>query len=145
MVSSIYNWLNRSIWLIDRTPTSTTTLGQSEPGSNGNEEVLSTPQSSRTGVLPSHGLESYSGHLYWRGSYSSAEMNWFILHPQLTVLNTWVICLQTCINANSSINVSKTFVLFFKFAFLYQGLCYFLDIISIRIQWHLNSSFYYSH
>ena len=33
--------------------TVTTTLGQSGPGSNGNEEVLHIPQSSRTGASPS--------------------------------------------------------------------------------------------
>ena len=32
-------FLKRSIWLIDGTPSSTTTPGQIEPGSNGNEEM----------------------------------------------------------------------------------------------------------
>ena len=34
-------WLNSFIWAIDETLTgTTTTLGQSRPGSNGNEDVL---------------------------------------------------------------------------------------------------------
>ena len=39
-----YKWFfNKFIWAIDFTLTGTTTLGQSEPGSNGNEGVLHTP------------------------------------------------------------------------------------------------------
>ena len=37
-------------WAIDGTIEGITTSGQSEPGSNGNEEVLHIPQSSRTGT-----------------------------------------------------------------------------------------------
>ena len=39
-------WLNISIWPLDRILTGSTTLGQSRPGSNGNEGVLYIPQSS---------------------------------------------------------------------------------------------------
>ena len=42
---------NSSIWPIDRTPSDVTTLGQSGPGSNGNE-----------GASPSDCLVSYPGH-----------------------------------------------------------------------------------
>ena len=42
-------WLNSCIWHIDRTLTGTTTLGQSGPGSNSNQEVY-IPQSSKTGT-----------------------------------------------------------------------------------------------
>ena len=53
-----------SIWLIDRTLSGATTLGQSGPGSDGNEGILHIPQSfSITGVSPSDCLESYPGHL----------------------------------------------------------------------------------
>ena len=52
-----------SIWPIDKTLSSATTLGQSGPRSNGNEGVLHIPQSSSiTGTLPSDGLMSYAGH-----------------------------------------------------------------------------------
>ena len=40
-------WLNSSIWPIDGSLTGTTTLGQSGPGSNGNEGVLHIPQTPR--------------------------------------------------------------------------------------------------
>ena len=50
----------------------TTTLGYSGPRSNGSEEVLHIPQSSRTGALPSDDFVSYPGHLW--GFYPSAEM-----------------------------------------------------------------------
>ena len=51
-----------------------TTLGQSGPGSDGNEGVLHIPQSSSTaGTSPSDCLVSYPGHSLG-GSYPSAEV-----------------------------------------------------------------------
>ena len=50
------------IWAIDRTLTSTTIPAQSGLGSNGNEDILYIPQSSRTGASASHSLLSYPGH-----------------------------------------------------------------------------------
>ena len=62
-----------TIWSIDRTLSSATTLGQSVPGSDGNEGVLHIPQSSGiTGTSPSDCLVSYPGHSL-RESYSSAK------------------------------------------------------------------------
>ena len=66
-----------SIWPIDWTLSGATIPGQSGPGSDGNEEVLHIPQSSRiTRTSPSDGLMSYPGHLLGgRGwSYPSAEV-----------------------------------------------------------------------
>ena len=52
-----------SIWPIDRTLSGATTLGQSGPGSDGNEGVLRILQSSCiTGNSPLDGLLSYPGH-----------------------------------------------------------------------------------
>ena len=52
-----------SIWPIDRTLSGATTLSQSEPESNGNEGVLSIPQSSSiTGTSPSDCLVLYPRH-----------------------------------------------------------------------------------
>ena len=63
-----------SIWSIDRTLSGATTLGQSGPGSNGNEGVLRIPQSySLTGTSSSDCLVLYSGPSS-RGSHPSAEM-----------------------------------------------------------------------
>ena len=56
MVSSIVNDL---IVLIDGTLTGSITSSQSEPGSNGNEGVLDTLLSSRTGTSLSDCLVSY--------------------------------------------------------------------------------------
>ena len=54
---------NSSIWPIDRTLLGATTLGQSELGSNSNEEVLHIPQSSSiTEASPSDCLVLYPGH-----------------------------------------------------------------------------------
>ena len=50
--------------------------GQSEPGSNDNEEVLHTSQISKAGALPSNGLIPYPGHLLWGWSYSYAERSY---------------------------------------------------------------------
>ena len=51
-----------------------TILGQSGPGSDGNEGVLRIPLSSSiTGTSPSDCLVSYPGHSLGGGSYPSAE------------------------------------------------------------------------
>ena len=66
---------NSSIWLINRTLSSATTPGQSEPGSNGNEGVLCIFQSSSiTATLPLDCLMIYPGHSMVGVSYLSAEM-----------------------------------------------------------------------
>ena len=67
------------------TLTSTTTLGQSEPGTKGNEEVLHIPQTSWTGDLPSDGLLTHSGHTLvgWRDT-TQEGYSWHSLYPQLT-------------------------------------------------------------
>ena len=60
-----------SIWPTDRTLSGAT----SEPGSNGNEDVLCNPESSSiTETSPSDDLVSYPGHSLG-GSYPSAEVH----------------------------------------------------------------------
>ena len=56
----IVKWLNSSIWPMDGTQIGTTALGQSGPGSNGNERVLPIPHNSRTGTSPSEMQSVYS-------------------------------------------------------------------------------------
>ena len=63
-----------SCWPIDRILSGATTLGQSEPGSNGNEGGLHIPQISKARALPSECLMSYPEHSLEVGSYLSAEM-----------------------------------------------------------------------
>ena len=58
---------NSSIRPINRTLPGGTTLGQSGPGSNGNEEVLHIPQSSKAEASSSDGLVLYSGHFLGLG------------------------------------------------------------------------------
>ena len=68
-------WLNSSIWLINRTLTSITTLGQSRAESNGNELVLHTLLRWKTGASSSDVLVSYAGYsLEGEVSYPFAEM-----------------------------------------------------------------------
>ena len=63
-----------SFWPIDRTLSGATILGQSEPGSDGNEGVICIPpKSSITGTSPPDCLVSYTGHSLGQ-SYPSAEM-----------------------------------------------------------------------
>ena len=60
---------NSSIWPIDRTLSVTTTPGQCESVSNGNEGVVHIPQSfSITEASPSYCLMSYPGHSLQRCS-----------------------------------------------------------------------------
>ena len=66
---------NSAIWLIDRALSCTTTLSQSVPGSDRNEEVLRILQSfSITGASLSDYLGLYPGHLQGWSSYPSTEM-----------------------------------------------------------------------
>ena len=53
---------NSSIWPIDMSLSGTTTLGQSELESDGNEGVLHLSFSSKTGASLSDCLMSYTGH-----------------------------------------------------------------------------------
>ena len=66
-------WLNSSILPIYETLTGTTTPGQSGPGSNGNEGILSIPQSSNTEASLSYDLVLYPGHSLGGESSHSAE------------------------------------------------------------------------
>ena len=54
--------VNSSIWPGDGTLAGTIITGQSGLKSNGYEEVLHIPQSSRTGASPSDCFISYPGH-----------------------------------------------------------------------------------
>ena len=72
---------NSSIWPIDRTQSGANTQDQRGAGGDGNEEVLSIPQSSSiTGASPSNCLmdtrwtRGLAGHSLDEGSYSSADM-----------------------------------------------------------------------
>ena len=92
-----------SILPIYRTLSGAITLGQSRPGSDGNEGVLRIPQgSSITGTSPSDCLVSYLGHSLGVGPYPSREKQsgnlsfvWFLgtLHfvKLATVLNMSII------------------------------------------------------
>ena len=67
-----------SIQSIDRALSGATTLGQSGPGSNGNEGVLCIPHSpSITGTSLSDCLVSYIGHTL-QSVYSTAQADWAI-------------------------------------------------------------------
>ena len=73
-IQSSISTLSSSIWPVDRTQSDATTLGQSEPGSDGNEGVLCIPQSfSISEALPLDCLVSYLGNSLG-GGYPSTEM-----------------------------------------------------------------------
>ena len=83
---------NSSIWPIDRNLSADTAPGQSGPGNNGNEEVLSILQSSSIiGALPSDCLMSYTGYSLER-SYSSAEMQlvYYTVPTDLAEIDNWM-------------------------------------------------------
>ena len=80
---------NTSIQPIDRTLSGATTPGQSEPGSDGNQELLCiTKSSSITGASPPNCLVSYPGHSLRESCpyaekqlvYSTALADWVINH-----------------------------------------------------------------
>ena len=50
----VSKWENNFIWSLNRILTVHASLGQNEPGSNGNKEVLNITQSSWNGVSPSN-------------------------------------------------------------------------------------------
>ena len=71
---------------INRALSGATNLGQSGPGSNGNEGVLRIPQSSSiTGISASDCLESYPGHSLVGGLTPLQRCSSCILQPQPTV------------------------------------------------------------
>ena len=72
-----------SIWTLDKILPCATTLGQSGPGSHGNEGVLPIPQSSRAGALPSDGLMSYPGHSLGGSCPSAGAVSVFYIPRRL--------------------------------------------------------------
>ena len=66
------------------TRTSTTNLGQSGPGNNGNKGVLHIPQSSWAGTSPKYSLVLYQGHSLRLGFTSIQRCKWSILQPYPT-------------------------------------------------------------
>ena len=98
------------IWPIDRTLSGATTLGQSGPGSNGNDGVLHIPQISKAGASPSVCFMLYLGHLLGCGGLTPLQ-RWslHILQPlstrpsySLNILNIMVIIIGKGINNLSS-------------------------------------------
>ena len=69
---------------MDRTLSGATTPGQSGPGSDGNEGVLSIPQSSKTGASPSDCLVPYPGQLSGWCRNPLLRYSRCILQPQST-------------------------------------------------------------
>ena len=79
---------NSSIWPIDKTLSGATTLCQSGPGCDGNEEVLCIPQSfCITGASSSDCLVSYPGHSLWWGLSPLQRCSRCILQPQPTEMD----------------------------------------------------------
>ena len=87
-------WLNSSIWPINGILTSATNLGQSGPGSNGNEKVLYFSESSKYGGLPLDGLVSYPGHLLEKGLYIYRGTVYIFSSPSRS---GWVHSLLRCV------------------------------------------------
>ena len=78
--------LSSFIWTMHGTITGTNIPSQSGPGSNGNEGLLSIPQSSWAVTSPSDGLMSYSGHSLGVGLTPLPRFSRRILQLQLTGL-----------------------------------------------------------
>ena len=100
---------NSSIWPIDKTLSDATTLGQSGPGSNGNERVLCIPQnSSITGASQSDCLMSYQDIRWWVGLSPQQRCSRCILRPQLNGMS--VICdwIYVCRGASSPSSSSSS-------------------------------------
>ena len=73
-----------SIWLVDRTLSSATILGQSGPCRDGNKGVLRIPKSSIiTGTSPSDCLVSYPGHSLVGGGLTSLQRSSVFNNPSL--------------------------------------------------------------
>ena len=84
-----------SIWPIDRTLSGTTTLGQSGPGSDGNERVLRiSPKLQHYSNLTIR--LSYPGHSLG-GSYPSAEKQLMYSTTQLTGQMFMCMCVCVCV------------------------------------------------
>ena len=99
---------NSSIWPIDRILSGAITLGQSGPGSDGNEGVLHIPQSSGiTGASLSDCLMSYLGHSVGEILTPSAEMQSVYSTMQTQNVNfLWPISIELTSNSICPSNVS---------------------------------------
>ena len=108
-----------SIWPINRTLSSATTLDQSGPWSNGIEEVLCIPQSSRTEASPSDCSMSYPGDLLGR-SYFSAVMQsvYFTVPADWATYTTVVKAVHIYINYMTWSHVWPTFNKVYNFPIL---------------------------
>ena len=90
-------WLNCSILPIDGILISTTTPGQSRPGSNSNEEMLYIPQNSWTEASLSDDSVSYPAHLLGEGSYSMEKIQlMYSTAPANKALSIWCLVLMIC-------------------------------------------------
>ena len=85
------------IWPRDKTLSGATTLGQSGPGSDGNEGVIHISQSSSiTGASPPDYLVSYSGHSLWRSYLCRDAVGVFYSSSQLGKRFWWNTRLCKC-------------------------------------------------
>ena len=81
---------NSSIWLIDRTQSGATILGQNGPRSDGNKRLLYIHQSCGiAGASPSDCLISYQGHSLVEGFAPLRRYSQCILQPRPTGLTKW--------------------------------------------------------
>ena len=95
-------FFKRSIWAIDRILTGTITSGVSGPGSNGNEEVLHNPWSSKNWTLTIRcHLVSHTGYLLLRVFYRR------VLHPADKKIDVYVVALAFRQIFDKSISVWK--------------------------------------
>ena len=123
-----------SSWPIYRILSGATTLGQSGPGSDGNEGVLCIPQSSsNTGTSPSDWLLLCLGHLLGesypsaeiQSVYSTAPTDWVIENWSLTIKCSLVSCLghnyfyEKYHLSESYIKLKYSFLYFFLFYLFY--------------------------
>ena len=131
-----------SIWPIDRTLSGVTTMGQGEPGSNGNEGLLRIFQSSSiTGTSPSDCLESYLGYslegfllLCWDAVtifYSPSRPTWACLYNceyDYVLILVWVsvtfcvwVCFYVCMSESvyTHVNTCK----FLCMSLVYPWVC----------------------
>ena len=85
MIIILNKRLKTSIWPKYETQTGTTNLGQSGPGSNGNNRVLYIPPNSKTGAWASDAVSYHTRDTHWAGGTTPLHrFNRWILQPQST-------------------------------------------------------------
>ena len=143
MSHSLFAHLVCSVWHIDRTISGSITLGQNEPGSNSNEDVLHIPQISKTIDLSSVSLMLYPEQVpvldicgeCWTLHCHYSQVHWPGVVLPVRVSSMAQIDLLKNYSNSVGLNAKKTLLWTFMRKCKYECLIWFLYLIAYQPSW----------